>query len=302
LILQFVFLNVQLYKMPYESVYNVNLLDDIHNYFPALLYNNRQFQGVQDVFQYVNAQMDFHFNTYNRQRQLFYGEPMYTSPPTQPRQPQQQPPEPTTRETQQYPSTLFTTPRRPSNESRPAPNAPSRPGHTLRPATFYTESAPPSTDFVTETYDLTPLFNATVLPPLQTPLRPLGYTSTQSILTEFMNLLETLPRISQDSLTPVVVRPSTEQIEAATTQRAATSDDEPNMCTVCQDTYTEGQAIRQINNCNHTFHKNCIDHWFEQNVHCPVCRHDIREEDQANQTSSDASQTSSQLPNQSGEH
>jgi hypothetical protein len=31
-----------------------------------------------------------------------------------------------------------------------------------------------------------------------------------------------------------------------------------------------------MNVCHHTFHKSCIDTWFQENVHCPVCRHDIR--------------------------
>lgn len=260
--------------MPYECVYNVNLLDDIHNYFPALLYNNQRFQGIQDLFQYVNSQMDFHFNTYNRQRSLFYGEPTYTpNPPYQPDQQTHQPrPAPAP-----APSTLFTTPRRPPAETRPAPNAPSRPRRTFRPATESTETVTPSSGFVTETYDLTPLFNATIMPSIQSPLTPIGHNSTQSFLTDFMNLLETLPQLSQQPLTPVVVRPTLDQLESATTQRAATIQDESNMCAICQDAYTEGQAIRQLNHCHHTFHRNCIDAWFERNVHCPVCRHDIRE-------------------------
>jgi hypothetical protein len=38
-----------------------------------------------------------------------------------------------------------------------------------------------------------------------------------------------------------------------------------------------GHSVRRLNRCGHTFHTTCIDTWFQRNVHCPVCRHDIRE-------------------------
>jgi hypothetical protein len=34
--------------------------------------------------------------------------------------------------------------------------------------------------------------------------------------------------------------------------------------------------MRTLTHCNHYFHKNCIDVWFESHVHCPICRYDIR--------------------------
>jgi hypothetical protein len=38
----------------YETLYGVGLLDDVHNYFPALLYDSDSFRTVQDVLQYVS--------------------------------------------------------------------------------------------------------------------------------------------------------------------------------------------------------------------------------------------------------
>ena len=53
------------------------------------------------------------------------------------------------------------------------------------------------------------------------------------------------------------------------------------ICTICQEREqpaaqeTSG-TWRQLVSCQHTFHKNCIDRWFTENVLCPVCRADIR--------------------------
>jgi hypothetical protein len=46
----------------YEVVYNVGLLDDIHNYFPALLYDQGRFQNLPTLFSYVRTQMNSRFN------------------------------------------------------------------------------------------------------------------------------------------------------------------------------------------------------------------------------------------------
>jgi hypothetical protein len=75
---------------------------------------------------------------------------------------------------------------------------------------------------------------------------------------------------------PVVVRPTPEQITANTTVGNLASD-EDHACAICQDTLTPEQEGRKLNACGHWFHKSCIDTWFERDVHCPVCRHDIRE-------------------------
>jgi hypothetical protein len=49
----------------YEVVYNVSLLDDIHNYFPAVLYDNGRFQNLPQLFHYVRTQMNTRFNLYS---------------------------------------------------------------------------------------------------------------------------------------------------------------------------------------------------------------------------------------------
>lgn len=51
--------------MPYEHVYGVPLLDDIHNYFPALLYDHGRFLNLTHVFHYIRTQMNNRFNLYS---------------------------------------------------------------------------------------------------------------------------------------------------------------------------------------------------------------------------------------------
>jgi len=55
----------------YVSVYGVGLLDDIHNYFPALLYDTGRFQNVANVFSYVRNQLDTRFNLYRHGASLY---------------------------------------------------------------------------------------------------------------------------------------------------------------------------------------------------------------------------------------
>ena len=71
---------------------------------------------------------------------------------------------------------------------------------------------------------------------------------------------------------PVVVRPTAEQITAATSAAGLLSDDN---CAICQE-IMDGPVTR-INYCGHMFHPNCISEWFTRSVFCPNCRHDIRE-------------------------
>jgi len=72
---------------------------------------------------------------------------------------------------------------------------------------------------------------------------------------------------------PIVVHATPEQILAAT-ETATPSDDSGN-CAICQETLTT--PATKIRHCGHSFHTTCISEWFTRSVHCPNCRHDIRE-------------------------
>lgn len=244
----------------YQTIYNIGLLDDLHNYFPEILYNRGRFQTVPQLLEYVHTQIQSHVNPFTR------GYTAYES-------------ERTTQTLDsmfhraQNVATTLQTPPRVQVQAQQAPGAPRR---APRRATA---------EVVTETFDLSSLLNMTTVPPviaspINTGLR--HQAQDLGVLGSLLSILEGFPRVpnpvgAAEAFAPVVVRPTQEQIDAASALRGATIEDETEACAVCQENYTEGQAIRSLNHCNHNFHRNCIDPWFERNVHCPVCRHDIRE-------------------------
>lgn len=49
----------------YERVYDVGLLDDLHNYFPGLLYEQERFRTVPDVLSYIRQNTSRRFNLFD---------------------------------------------------------------------------------------------------------------------------------------------------------------------------------------------------------------------------------------------
>lgn len=43
-------------------------------------------------------------------------------------------------------------------------------------------------------------------------------------------------------------------------------------CAVCLGEFEEGELIKHLPNCNHSFHSSCIDAWFRDHSSCPLCR------------------------------
>ena len=62
-------------------------------------------------------------------------------------------------------------------------------------------------------------------------------------------------------------------------QNSDNQEETPNMCVICRENIDNNSIVRRINKCNHFFHVGCIDTWFQDNITCPHCRQDIREED-----------------------
>jgi hypothetical protein len=214
----------------YEELYHVGLLDDLHNYFPELLYRPQNFSTVQDVLYYIQHQAQTRLNPFSVGLQRYNGEhPMI-------------------------------------NSTVPLPRA-----VTTTPPPIHVQ---PRVELYETMVDLSPfLSNITSQPP--SILRP-NRIPQNSLVNEVLNLLS--PGAATRFMEPVVVHPTALQIEAATDLTMANGqEDDDILCSICQDTYVDGQAIRTIRHCTHQFHKSCIDSWFEQNVHCPVCRYDIRE-------------------------
>lgn len=52
------------------------------------------------------------------------------------------------------------------------------------------------------------------------------------------------------------------------------SADTDDSCAICLKNYKEKETLT-ILFCNHTFHKECIKRWFENNNNCPICRQKV---------------------------
>jgi hypothetical protein len=80
---------------------------------------------------------------------------------------------------------------------------------------------------------------------------------------------------------PVAVVPTQAQITSSLENIVSTTAN----CAICQDAISSGGC--RIRQCGHVYHRSCILSWFALNVRCPVCRHDIREGGQEDQTQTD---------------
>ena len=48
------------------------------------------------------------------------------------------------------------------------------------------------------------------------------------------------------------------------------------VCSICLENYKKNEFYRVLN-CNHIFHKKCIDRWLKKDhLNCPMCRADIK--------------------------
>ena len=51
-------------------------------------------------------------------------------------------------------------------------------------------------------------------------------------------------------------------------------DDEDGTCAVCLGDFEEGEELRTLPECMHSFHVPCIDMWLYSHSSCPICRGD----------------------------
>ena len=240
---------------PYTRHYDVPFLDDLHNYFPAILYEHERFSTIQDLLRYIRTQMQQRFDLFTAGQRSYGRGGVEVAPPPPPA-----PPRPAQARTQPPP---------PVRRSRVNPNT-----------TFQFPS-------IRATYN--PLGGGSLFIP-QYDTDPGG--SIADIFSAFLQLGANSPArqavgAAQAAWDDVPVRPTMEQIDAASVIENA--DDEEEMCTICQDRMQAGCNTRILRACNHRFHLGCIDTWFTRDVHCPVCRNDIREAQASMQTSSSTS-------------
>ena len=227
----------------YETIYGVGLLDDIHNYFPALLYEQGRFQTLPNVFNYVRNQMNTRFNLYS------YGSRRYTAGAGQ--------------------ATEW------AGAGAAGGQATEWAGAGAAQAPAATVTLPAVSPGLAQLYrgysqpQVTSLNAANLLLSfLDIGLEGEGTSGLRRPLTTNELLA---------SLTPVIVRPSQEVLRVNTEIIQGSTVAQGILCTVCQDTIVNEDTCRRISACGHTYHQNCIDQWFSRNVHCPTCRYDIRD-------------------------
>ena len=209
----------------FREFYGINLLDDLHNYFPALLYAPETFVSVRDVLLYIRTRAGEEMNLFNM------GQRDYNN------------------------TRVRTNNNQRANHSRPSQASYRYPTQPMR---VNSAAAPVERPNIRVSQSTIPIDG-----------------SEQSI-----NMLASLFTLFAgdniyDNLDPVIVRPSAEQLEQNTSIYVA--NENRCTCSVCLEMPAIGAEMRKINACGHEFHRRCIDVWFQRNVHCPVCRHDVRD-------------------------
>jgi hypothetical protein len=292
----------------YETLYGVGLLDDLHNYFPAVLYEPEQFRSISQLLTYITRQTHRRFDLFT------FGQTAYndrTRPLRAAPQPVQQvrvhprvvvaaPPPPVPANSVSpvvQESVSVSTPVLSVNlanalnpnavaqtQGRPTGQLPSLAALAQELAGYNEEADDEDEE---EEYREMPEL-ARVAESLLAAGRGQATLTTQGNTLTVLSALLGLryPQVQQtfpaEFLNPVVVRPTEEQITSATTVTPITSTS-TGTCAICQAPFSapeeeeQNQEQREITHCHHAFHKECIDTWFRENVHCPVCRHDIRE-------------------------
>lgn len=67
-------------------------------------------------------------------------------------------------------------------------------------------------------------------------------------------------------------------------------------CAVCLCEVSEGEKTRLLPKCNHGFHVECIDMWFQSHSTCPLCRNPVANQNQSNCGNESPLETSSSSP------
>lgn len=104
------------------------------------------------------------------------------------------------------------------------------------------------------------------------------------LLLNALDSLTILPRIQRvppltgvrNFFDSVPVSATTVEIEAASDVMNSATVAADTICAICQE-HDGSSTWRRLRNCDHYFHVECVDNWFNRNVHCPVCRADIRD-------------------------
>jgi hypothetical protein len=258
------------YANNYVYMYGFGLLDDLHNFFPEMLYDETLFPDQRfGWFRYrasslfptiFTRQMNMYriYNAPSRQEMFqtwVHSQTIGVTPSTTTQAPPSvQSPVPI--RTTPTPNRPPVTPTRTATAASIPPNLPPR-------RTTYSRTTTHGNDIDILTALFTIPTTATNNNRYSNPV--FGTNDLLSLLTNSLNLQDV----------PVV--PTLEDIEAAS--RVIPHSEIPHdvNCTICQEHNHPNETSWRRLGCSHAFHTSCIIPWFARNVHCPVCRADIRD-------------------------
>ncbi|OMO97168.1 Zinc finger, RING-type [Corchorus olitorius] len=82
-----------------------------------------------------------------------------------------------------------------------------------------------------------------------------------------------LPRSSHGSAAAVeVVDRRRDPVSGVKYQKETHSKDIGIECPVCLSVFDDGEEVKQLSECKHSFHATCIDLWLNNHNNCPICR------------------------------
>lgn len=88
------------------------------------------------------------------------------------------------------------------------------------------------------------------------------YERRQQLTSDQLTKLK-ISKINCNHLNPEIVKPE---------------DKFSDPCSICLDNYKEGETIIKLN-CNHIYHKSCLEKWLLKHKTCPYCKTEIKPSD-----------------------
>jgi hypothetical protein len=70
--------------------------------------------------------------------------------------------------------------------------------------------------------------------------------------------------------------PSNVYLEKDMSAEEGEADDTDTECPICLVGFQPGDAVRELQQCGHSFHKCCIDLWLIRSLDCPLCKRKVR--------------------------
>lgn len=240
----------------FENIYGFSLLDEVHNFFPELLYDEGLFPNdswrwirhrVNHLFPHVYVRQQNTYNIYSAEQRMqtymqWYRENSRFSDM----------PAPETRLPVLFPSLAVPPPPR-AAVSVPPPVPAGGAG-----AAHGSQEQPSRTVLRSQTNTLPTLFTS-LLFDMRAPRDQVGE-----------NILNLFNRAFID----VAVAPTHDQIDQASEIETIDRIPDEATCSICQE--REGPPAWRILHCGHSYHQVCIDTWLTSHVQCPICRMDVR--------------------------